>query len=351
MFWKAMAIVMKIDRQNWKEFHFEDVFNASRGKRLVKLDQVGGNIAYISSSKKNNGIDNYILPPSSMKIYKNALTLNNSGSVGYCFYHPYEFVASDHCTIIQIKEKTVKLNNYIALFLKPIIESMKDKYNFAREINNERLKKEKIILPAIDSKNPDWTFMEKYVRDLSEKISFNNKLMDSRVIRERIDLKSEKWQEFKIKYLFNIQKGERLTSLDRALGDTPLLTASAVNNGISSFISYDIFKDKKKIFKNKITVDMFCNVFYQEFEYFSDDNIHTLLFKNKLYDKYYENKYINIFLVSILRQLSKKYSFGRQVRLKRFIEETISLPIIKKDEPDFCYMENYIKSLNYSSNL
>ena len=37
------------------------------------------------------------------------------------------------------------------------------------------------------------------------------------------------------------------------------------------------FKDKKKLFKNKITVDMFFNVFYHDYNYFSDDNIHTLI--------------------------------------------------------------------------
>lgn len=344
-------MIMKIDKNNWQEFNFDDVFTISRGKRLVKLDQIIGNIVYISSSKKNNGIDNYILPPNFMKIYKNALTLNNSGSVGYCFYHPYKFVVSDHCTVIQIKDKKIKLNNYISLFLKPIIESMKSKYNFAREINNERLKKEKILLPATKNKLPDWEFMENYIKSLSKEIRYDSKVTENRINKKIIKLMSETWKEFKIKDIFIIQKGERLTVVHRTLGNTPLLTASSVNNGISSFIDYEMFKDKKKIFENKITVDMFCNVFYQEFKYFSDDNIHTLLFKNKSYEKYYENKYINLFLVSILKQLSKKYDYGRQVRLKRFEEEIISLPVVNKKEIDFEYMENYIKSLSFSSNL
>ena len=91
--------------------------------------------------------------------------------------------------------------------------------------------------------------------------------------------------------------------------------------------------------------------FFQEFDYFSDDNIHTLLFKNKNYEKYYENKYVNIFLVSILKELSRKYDYGRQVRLKRFEEEIISLPITKVGELNFQFMERYIKSLSYSSDL
>ncbi|KKS16252.1 MAG: Restriction enzyme [Parcubacteria group bacterium GW2011_GWB1_41_6] len=346
-----MVKTMKINRDSWREFKFDDIFLVSRGQRLVTLDQIGGDIAYISSSKQRNGVDNYITPPDFMVIYQNALTLNNSGSVGYCFYHLYKFVASDHCTIVEIKDKKIKLNSYVALFLKPIIESMKSKYNFAREINNERLKKEMILLPAIDYKTPDWNFMQNYIKKLSNNIKYNNKIKETKISKTPIELKSKYWNEFKIKDVFDIQKGERLTVLDRTHGDMPLLTASSVNNGISSFIDYEIFKNSKKIFKNKITVDMFCNVFFQEFDYFSDDNIHTLLFKNKNYEKYYENKYVNIFLVSILKELSRKYDYGRQVRLKRFEEEIISLPITKVGELNFQFMERYIKSLSYSSDL
>lgn len=344
-------MIIEISKNNWQEFDFEEVFTISRGKRLVKLDQIAGDIAYISSSKKNNGVDNYILPPSFMKIYKNALTLNNSGSVGYCFYHPYKFVVSDHCTVIQIKNKKIKLNNYISLFLKPIIESMRGKYNFAREINNERLKKEKILLPIAKDGLPNWEFMENYIKSLSKEIKYDNKASENRITKKTIKLAPENWKEFKIRDIFNIQKGERLTMIDRTLGDTPLLTASSVDNGVSGFIDYEIFKDKKKIFENKITVDMFCNVFYQEFKYFSDDNIHTLLFKNKENEKYYANKYTNLFFITILKQLSKKYGYGRQVRLKRFKEEIINLPIDKENKIDFQFMENYIKALPYSSNI
>lgn len=157
---------IKINNSNWKSFKISEIFNIKRGRRLVRLDQIDGDIAYISSSQKNNGIDNYINPPSHMIIYENVLTLHNSGSVGYCFYHPYEFVCSDHCTTISIKDINVVLNPYIALFLKPIIESMKYKYNFGREISDDRLEKENIIIPTCKNGNPDWEFMENYIKSL-----------------------------------------------------------------------------------------------------------------------------------------------------------------------------------------
>lgn len=156
----------KLNIENWKEFNFYDVFKFKRGKRLVKLDQNDGEIAYISSTKENNGIDNYISPPEYMTTYNNAMTINNSGSVGYVFYHNYDFVASDHCTVLRIKDKNIILNEFLAIFLKPIIEAIKPKYNFAREISDYRLNKEKIILPTDDKGKPDWNFMESYIKTL-----------------------------------------------------------------------------------------------------------------------------------------------------------------------------------------
>ena len=159
-----------LQKASFKEFNLSDIFIVERGKRLTKLNQISGEIAYISSTKDDNGVDNYVMPPDNMKIYQNALTLNNSGSVGYCFYHSYKFVASDHCTILLLKNKKIVLNNNIAIFLKSLLEKMKHKYSFGREINNERINKEIINLPAKQNSNgeyePDWQFMEDYIKSL-----------------------------------------------------------------------------------------------------------------------------------------------------------------------------------------
>lgn len=180
-------------------------------------------------------------------------------------------------------------------------------------------------------------------------IMIENGITSKPLLKNPIDLKDSKWQEFKITDLFILKKGERLTESNRISGDKPLITASSYNNGITSFIDYDNFKDKKKLFKNRITVDMFGNVFYHNYEYYSDDNIHTLL----LNDRYNVelSDYSQIFLVAILKEIASKYGFGRQVRLHRLENEIIRLPIIKKDTPNWKFMEEYIKSLSYSSNV
>lgn len=126
---------------NTKLFSFSEIFTHDRGTRLIEEDQMAGDIPYISSTKNNNGISGFIIPPDFMVRYQNKITLSNSGSVGYSFYHDQEFVASDHVTVIGIKDPTVLLTWEISLYLKPIFESMRYKYNFGREISDERIKK------------------------------------------------------------------------------------------------------------------------------------------------------------------------------------------------------------------
>lgn len=330
---------MKINKNSWQEFKFNDVFTISRGKRLVKLDQVIGDIAYISSSKKNNGVDNYILPPDYMKIHKNALTLSNSGSVGYCFYHPYEFVASDHCTIIQIKDKNVELNNCISLFLKPIIESMKSKYNFAREINNERLKKEIILLPVKDDKTPNWVFMENYIKDLSERIKYNSKIIRNTPLK----LNRNKFKKFDLLELFSVRGVKKsYTKNEISCGEYLYVTTSNKNNGVSR--TSNIYTENG----NVITIDSATDgkAFYQESKFVGSDHVEVLEPKEFLL-----NKEIALFLISVLNLQVFRYGFGRKRSQTRIREEKLFLPTNKNGEPDFEFMENYIKALNYSASL
>lgn len=152
--------------------------------------------------------------------------------------------------------------------------------------------------------------------------------------------------------LFVIDKGERIVEYTRVAGDIPLITASSFNNGRTSMIDReDGLERKKKIFKDKITIDMFCNVFYHNYEYFSDDNVHSLSFIKPEYEDHLLNPYINMFLISVLSLFRHKFEFGRQVRLKRLEKLYIPLPIDALGQPDWKYMEEFIKCLPYSCNL
>ena len=170
--------------------------------------------------------------------------------------------------------------------------------------------------------------------------------------KNKLDLESKVFESFNLtgeKGIFDIEKGERLNKGKRGFGETPLLTSTSLQNGISSFIDSDSFRSQKKLFKNKITIDMLSNVFYHGYDYFSDDNVHTLILKKK-YEEF-ENDFVAIFITTLLKNISIRYNYGRQVRLKRLQNEIIALPVDNNEEPDWKFMEDYIKSLPYSANL
>lgn len=149
--------------KEWKEFFIKKIFNKTmRGKRLTKSNQIKGNIPYVSSTALNNGVDNFIGNTEDVRMYSNCLTVANSGSVGSTFFHPYEFIASDHVT--HLKNEDFSYLSY--LFIATLIGKISGKYNFNREINDTRISREKIILPINESGEPDYDYMEKFMGNL-----------------------------------------------------------------------------------------------------------------------------------------------------------------------------------------
>ncbi len=152
---------------NWKAFYFTEVFTEiQRGKRLKKADHEQGNTPYASSTSLNNGIDGFVGNDGSVRKFDDCLTLANSGSVGCAFYHQYTFVASDHVT----KLKRTGLDKYAYLFMIPIINRLSEKYSFNREINDERIKREKLLFPATDKGEIDFAFMSAFMKDVEHNI-------------------------------------------------------------------------------------------------------------------------------------------------------------------------------------
>ena len=149
-----------LNYDKWKEFNLLDLFpNIQRGKRLIRNDFIDGDVPYIFSSSLSNGVDSFIGNDSDVRTFNNCLTLANSGSVGSTFYHPYNFVASDHVTHLKNEE----FNKYVYIFIATLTKRLSEKYNFNREINDKRLKRETIILPVDDEGKPDYDFMEQYM--------------------------------------------------------------------------------------------------------------------------------------------------------------------------------------------
>ena len=74
-------------------------------------------------------------------------------------------MASDHVTKLENND----FDKYTNLFLSSVVSRLGEKYSFNREMNDTRIKKEKILLPINDKNEPDYEFMENYMKNLEYK--------------------------------------------------------------------------------------------------------------------------------------------------------------------------------------
>ena len=154
--------MLDLNDRKWRPFFLTEIFpTIQRGKRLKSEAQVPGKIPYVSSSAMNNGVDNFVSNTQRVRTFSHCLSLANSGSVGSSFYEPFTFVASDHITHL----KNNKYNKYHYLFIATLVNRLSHKYNFNREINDNRISREKIVLPIDETGKPDFDFMEAYCRE------------------------------------------------------------------------------------------------------------------------------------------------------------------------------------------
>jgi len=129
--------------------------------------------------------------------------------------------------------------------------------------------------------------------------------------------------------------------LEYGKGDYPYITTRATNNATDGF--YDFYTEKGQV----LVIDSATigHTTYQELNFSASDHVEKLIPRFKL------NKYIALFLVTILNKEQYRYNYGRKFNQRRIKNTIIRLPIFKKDTPNWRFMEDYIKSLPYSINI
>ncbi len=158
-----------------------------------------------------------------------------------------------------------------------------------------------------------------------------------------IALDFESWKDFRYDQIFDIKKGRRLTKAKMVSGDTPFIGAIDSNNGYRQYVG-----EKPNHEGHTITVNYNGSVaeaFYQPTPYWASDDV------NVLYPKFQMTRFAAIFLCTLIRQEKFRFNYGRKWHLGRMNESIIKLPAQADGEPDWEFIENYVKALPYSASL
>ncbi len=331
---------LTLEDVEWSVFRLKEIFEIENCKCSKVSGLEKGMTPYVGATNQNNGTISYL------KKYDNLITKGNcmvfvcdgEGSMGYSYYKNEDFIGT---TTIKVGRNRY-LNKFNGLFISTVADTVRGKYNFGYKRNELRLKNETLSLP-IDSKgNPNWKFMEDYIKQemktQSQKVItyYENKLM--KLGLELLDLEIE-WREFFFTDIFSeIKRGKRLTKSNQIDGNTPYISSTSTNNGVDNFISND---EKVRKYANNLSLANSGSVgscFYHKYEYIASDHITALTSEH-------DDEYVYKFFSTIIRRLEEKYSFNREINDKRISREKLFLPIDKNGEPHWEYMSSFVKKL------
>lgn len=331
---------MNLNISSWGNFKISELFPVlQNGKANQGMLSDGYDCFYVGAKKDDNGVMLHCAYDSALIQKGNCIIFicNGQGSVGYANYMDVDFIGSTDIVAGYNK----MLNQYNGLFIATVLCQERPKYSFGRKWKTH-LKDTVIKLPQTIEGFPDWDFMEKYIKSLSHKpLTTQNK-------SSQHPLNIDSWQEFKVGDYFDVYLSSGDLKIDACEpGKIPLVSSGATNNGIVGYVD-DKGDGKAQIFKaNSITVDMFCNAFYQNNDYYAVSHGRV----NILYPKFKCNPLIGCFICSVINNERFKYSYGRAVYSDEISRMVIKLPTTLDNVPDWGFMENYIKSLPYGDRI
>lgn len=335
---------MNLDVKNWKDFLLFDYFDIVSGKYHYPEEYEEGSTPYYSASNENNGISLYIdLKPD---FDGNCVVTGKVGCTA--FYVPESFCATSDVNIFKPR---FNMSPEVGLFIANIINFNENyKWAYGRQCRVGNSKKIVIKLPVNSQGNPDWQFMEDYIKSLHYKpLTTKNKS------GQASDLNVQSWEYVLLKDICKITMGNKMDASAMSSNEPKVnfVGRSADNNGVAGKV--DIVYDDKG---NKIepypagciTVALggsLGSTYLQNEPFYTSQNVSVLEFPKEVSDC------AKLFLCTLIYNESKyKYfPFGRELNTHIRTDYGFTIPVTSEGEPDWGFMENYIKSLPYGDRL
>jgi len=155
------------------------------------------------------------------------------------------------------------------------------------------------------------------------------------------ELKAWAYKDFKIEDLFSAQTGD--TDLQQK--DINGLGTLFINSGVEGLgIKGKTDREAKVFDSNTITIDFWGNAYYRDFEYKMATHNHVFSLSGDVI----RNRNIGLYLVSTMSYMRKMFSYNNMGTWAKIKEQYIHLPVTKKGNIDFVYMESRIREMEES---
>ena len=158
---------MNLDLDKWGSFRISDLFPIlQNGKANQGMLSDGTECFYVGAKKNDNGVMLHCAYDEDLIQKGNCIIFicNGQGSVGYANYMDVDFIGTTDI----VAGYNENLNQYNGLFIATVLCQERPKYSFGRKWKTH-LKDTVIKLPQTLDGNPDWNYMERYIKSIKHK--------------------------------------------------------------------------------------------------------------------------------------------------------------------------------------
>lgn len=161
-----ISVAPILDIKNWREFCVSQIFTHIESGKITKAGDLeeGEDLPYLGAKKDNNGVMQMCQDIPDKRSKGNCVIMigDGEGSVGLANYMESDFLGTVNL-VLGYNEK--HLNVRTGLFLATVLSKERDRYSFGRKWKIH-IPHTIIKLPADKDNNPDWKFMENYIKSL-----------------------------------------------------------------------------------------------------------------------------------------------------------------------------------------
>lgn len=341
----------RLNTQQWKEFVIKEIFTVKRPTARSQVDYDDGTVPFVASGNFNNGVIKYLTPKKD-EVLDKGHCITVSPIDGSSFYQENDFLGRGGAGSSIILLYNPKINLYSGYFISTVIRAVCQKYAYSDMANKDTIGAEKIKLPADKDGNPDFSYMEEYMKNREIAVgALLAKLQSAKQSTVFQKINTTEWATFHLYDIFEIDSG---TKLDKAKMDTttPIINfvgRSNFNNGITQRVNeiQGLTPYEAGCLTLALGGAYLGSCFIQEEPFYTSQNVVVLKPKENIT---FEAK--QFIASAIFKESQNNYrAFIKELNahIKRDFE--IKLPATNTGKPDYNYMSNFMKSIKEKSAL
>lgn len=317
------------------------------GERLNKAARIEGDIPFITAGFDNQGVAQYI--GNDRSTYMDPITVDMFGN---CFFHKGKCAGDDNVYFF-VNDDISELRK---MFIASCIHAKTSKlFAYVEQFRQTQADALDVALPVDTSGEPDWAYMDEYMSTVMRESEASLESL-RQADGEKHALSVSGWREFIIGDLFeklqlDVKKEDFNKTFDVSEERTgefnlPLVNAKHGNNGIMYYGREADFETAE------MTIDIVQNGAIATGDVYAQPQRTGVLWDAYLVKPKakIDSAFTLMFLATVLEKAIKdKFSYDDKCVWDKAKLLTVTLPCTSDNEPDWAYMDEYMRTIMKSA--